>query len=321
MAQGAHEAIRPTSIYRTPESVKNYLPAPQYKLYKLIYERALLSLMANKKDELTTAVLDSNGVKFKYESRSTIFDGFSIVSKTEHYKKSNLSLKIGDELEVEKINNEQKFTEPPAHFSEAKIVKMMEEKGIGRPSTYASTIKTIKQRGYVESSKGSILSTDQGKKTAFVLNKYFPKFIDAKYTAQMEKELDKIQEGKATKVQILTDFYFPFVKECDEAKDKMYKDRDEIIDKKCPKCGAPLVKKQSKYGVFIGCSNFPECDYSENEETGEKCPECGRPLVYRYKKNGQSFIACSGYPTCKYTVKENKKYYKSKKYSTKKAKK
>jgi len=321
MAQGAHEAIRPTSIYRTPESVKNYLPTPQYKLYKLIYERTLLSLMANKKDELTTAIFNSNGVKFKYETKSTVFDGFSVINKNENYKKSNLTLNEGEELEVVNINNEQKFTAPPAHYSEAKIVKVMEEKGIGRPSTYASTIKTIKQRGYVESSKGSIISTEQGKKTAYVLNKYFPKFIDTKYTAQMEQELDKIQEGNATKVQILTDFYFPFVKECDEAKSIMYKDQDEQIDKKCPKCGAPLVKKQSKYGTFIGCSNFPHCDYSENEETGEKCPECGRPLVYRYKKNGQKFIACSGYPTCKYTVKENKNNYKTRKYSAKKAKK
>ena len=303
-AQNAHEAIRPTSNHMTPESVKNYLSPDLYKLYKLIYERAVGSLMAPKKESVQTVLFDCGGVTFKVEGSSTIFDGYTRLNSTERSEGSHLPIiNEGEVYKVEKINNEQKMTEPPAYYTEARIVKLMEEKKIGRPSTYASTIATLLKRKYVESTKGSIISTDVGKRTALVLNKYFPNFVDVKYTALMESELDKIQEGEASRENTLNDFYSKFTKEVDHAYKVMYVDGDEPVGRNCPKCGAPLVRKKSKYGEFVGCSNYPKCEYREKENveyTGENCPKCGRPLVYRINKKHKKFIACSGYPKCDY---------------------
>lgn len=308
-AQNAHEAIRPTANHTTPESIRSYLTPDQYKLYKLIYERALSSLMAPKKENVMSVTFDVDGVTFKAESSSVIFDGYARLNK-EQYEAFNLpSLEVGEELVINKINNESKMTEPPASYTEAKIVKLMEDKKIGRPSTYASTIATLLKRDYVVSKSGSITTTEQGQKTAYVLRKYFPSFVDVKYTAQMEEKLDQIQEGETTRTEALTEFYYPFIESVEDASKKMYKDLDEPTGRKCPKCGAPLVYKKSKYGNFIGCSNFPTCSYREKEEeelekTGEMCPVCGKPLVYRVGKRGKKFVACSGYPDCNYIKKD-----------------
>lgn len=204
---------------------------------------------------------------------------------------------------------EQKFTNPPSRYSEAKIVKLMEEVGIGRPSTYASTISTLKKRKYVVEEKGILTVTDQGKKTAHVLEKYFPDIVDAKYTADMELKLDTISEGDESSLQILKDFYGPFIKEIDNAYKIMYVDEAVPTGDLCPKCGAPLVFKEGKNGQFIGCSNYPNCNYVKKEKkevvyTGENCPVCGKPLVERKDSKGKVFVACSGYPHCNYTVKE-----------------
>ena len=310
-AQNAHEAIRPTSNHMTPESIKNYVSTDLYKLYKLIYERAVGSLMAPKKENVETVLFDCGGVVFKYECTSTIFDGYTRLNSAERTAFNALPIiNEGDIYKVEKVNNEQKMSEPPAYYTEAKIVKLMEEKKIGRPSTYASTIATLLKRKYVESVKGSIISTDVGKRTSLVLNKYFPNFVDVKYTAQMEGELDQIQEGSASRSKTLSDFYKKFTKEVDSAYKVMYTDEDEPVGRNCPKCGAPLVKKKSKYGEFVGCSNYPKCEYREKEDlelTGEKCPKCGRPLVYRMNKKHKKFIACSGYPKCDYIKTEEEK--------------
>ena len=307
-AQNAHEAIRPTSNHMTPESVRPYLSPDLYKLYKLIYERAVGSLMAPKKESVQTVLFDCGGVTFKSEGNVTIFDGFTRLNSTEKGESYSLPQISQDEIfKVEKVNHEKKMTEPPAYYTEAKIVKLMEEKKIGRPSTYASTIATLLKRKYVESVKGSIISTDVGKRTSIVLNKYFPNFVDVKYTAQMENELDQIQEGNVSREKTLNDFYTKFTKEVDNAYKVMYVDGDEPVGRNCPKCGAPLVRKKSKYGEFVGCSNFPKCDYREKENieyTGEKCPKCGRPLVYRMNKKHKKFIACSGYPKCDYIQSE-----------------
>ena len=309
-AQNAHEAIRPTANHMTPGSVKPYLTSDQYKLYKLIYERALGSLMAPKKEAVTQVTFDVNGVAFRCEGTTVLFDGYARLTHEQNEGVALPQLEEGEELIINKVNNEQKFTEAPAPYTEAKIVKLMEDKKIGRPSTYASTIATLLKREYVVSKSGSIVSTEQGQKTAHVLRKYFPRFVDVKYTAQMEEQLDHVQEGEITRTQALTDFYYPFIKLCNDATEKMYKDPDEIIERrKCPKCGAPLVYKKSKFGNFIGCSNFPTCDYREKEveeleKTGENCPICGKPLVYRVGKKGKKFIACSGYPVCSYIKKD-----------------
>ena len=307
-AQNAHEAIRPTSNHMTPESVKNYLSPDLYKLYKLIYERAVGSLMAPKKESVQTVLFDCGGVIFKVEGNTTIFDGYTRLNSSEKGETSYLpQFKEGEVYKVEKVNNEKKMTEPPAPYTEARIVKLMEEKKIGRPSTYASTINTLLKRKYVESQKGSIVSTDTGKRTSIVLNKYFPKFVDVKYTAQMESELDHIQEGEISRSKTLSDFYNEFTKEVDHAYKVMYVDGDVPVGRKCPICGAELVQKKSKYGEFVGCSNYPKCEYREKdalELTGEKCPKCGRPLVYRTNKKHKKFVACSGYPKCDYVRNE-----------------
>lgn len=307
-AQNAHEAIRPTSNHMTPESIRGYLSPDLYKLYKLIYERAVGSLMAPKKEAVQTVLLDCGGVIFKIEGSSTIFDGYTRLNSVERAEGSYLhQFKEGEVYKVEKVNSEKKMTEPPAYYTEAKIVKLMEEKKIGRPSTYASTIATLLKRKYVESTKGSIISTDVGKRTSIVLNKYFPNFVDVKYTAQMENELDQIQEGEVSRSKTLNDFYKKFTKEVDNAYKVMYVDGDEPVGRNCPKCGAPLVRKKSKYGEFVGCSNYPKCEYREKENveyTGENCPKCGRPLVYRMNKKHKKFIACSGYPKCDYIQNE-----------------
>ena len=307
-AQNAHEAIRPTSNHMTPESIRGYLNPDLYKLYKLIYERAVGSLMAPKKEAVQTILFDCGGVAFKVEGSSTISDGYTKLYSAEKSEESYLpNFNEGDTFKVSKVNSEQKMTEPPAAYTEARIVKLMEEKKIGRPSTYASTISTLLKRKYVESVKGSIISTETGQRTVVVLNKYFPHFVDIKYTARMEEDLDKIQEGQSSRLDTLDDFYEKFTKEVDSAYKVMYSDKDEEVGRVCPKCGAPLVLKKSRYGEFVGCSNFPKCDYREKEElelTGEMCPKCGKPLVYRLNKKHKKFIACSGYPKCDYIVKE-----------------
>lgn len=312
-AQNAHEAIRPTSNHITPVSVRDYLTPDQYKLYKLIYERALGSLMAAKKENVLAITFDVNGVLFKTEYSTTAFDGFNKLFGEKEENSFLPAVKEGDVFDVSKVNDEQKYTEAPAAYTEAKIVKLMEDKEIGRPSTYASTIATLLKREYVQSKSGSIVTTEQGKKTAKVLKKYFPNFVDVKYTAQMENKLDQIQDGEVSRVDALTEFYYPFIENVQDASEKMYKDLDEETGRFCPECGAPLVYKKSKYGMFIGCSNYPQCSYREKEEekleyTGENCPVCGKPLVYRLGKKNKKFIACSGYPECNYIKKEDNQF-------------
>ena len=312
LTQDAHEAIRPTSNHRTPESVREYLTPDQFNLYRLIYNRTLASLLKGKKEEALTVNLDVNGVSFKSEFVRTLFPGYEIIYKDEEEVKHYQTLpeiKEGDSFLVVSSNVEQKFTNPPSRYSEAKIVKLMEEVGIGRPSTYASTISTLKKRKYVVEEKGILTVTDQGKKTAHVLEKYFPDIVDAKYTADMELKLDTISEGDESSLQILRDFYGPFIKEIDNAYKIMYVDEAVPTGDLCPKCGAPLVFKEGKNGQFIGCSNYPNCNYVKKEKkevvyTGENCPVCGKPLVERKDSKGKVFVACSGYPHCNYTVKE-----------------
>ena len=314
LTQDAHEAIRPTSNHRTPDSIRQYLNPDQYNLYKLIYNRTLSSLLKGKKEEVLSVVFDVNGVKFKSEFTHTIFEGYEIIYKdeeeTKHYKQLP-EINEGDSFTVASSSIEQKFTTPPSRYSEAKIVKLMEEVGIGRPSTYASTISTLKKRKYVVEEKGILTVTDQGKKTAHVLEKYFPEIVDAKYTAEMENKLDTISEGDESSLKIVSEFYNSFIKEIEHAYKIMYVDEAVPTGELCPRCGAPLVYKEGKNGQFIGCSNYPSCNYVQKEKkevvyTGENCPICGKPLVERHYSKGKTFIACSGYPKCNYTVKEQK---------------
>ena len=309
LSQQAHEAIRPTSNHRTPESVRQYLTPDQYALYKLIYNRAVSFLMKPKKEEVLTVTLENGGNIFKIEYSRTIFPGYELLYKYDKKHDDNFpDIKIDDEFKLAKKEAEQKFTTPPNRYSEAKIVKLMEELGIGRPSTYASTISTLKKRKYVSEEKGLLIISEQGKKTAHVLEKYFPSIVNTKYTAEMEGELDKIQKGETTSLEILNNFYNPFIKIVDDGYKKMYADEQEETGELCPKCGHKLVYKLGKNGRFVACSNFPTCDYVQKEEkaliyTGNNCPECGSPLVVR-EKNGKKFVACSNYPKCRYVVRQ-----------------
>lgn len=299
LMQDAHEAIRPTSNHRTPESVKEFLTPEQFELYRLIYNRCLASLMKPKQEEIMEIDLDGNGVKFHTQLSKTIFKGYEILLKE---KNSNTyqefpDIQKGYVFHLTEKKCEQKFTQPPAHYSEAKLVKMMEEVGIGRPSTYASTIDILRKRKYIENSGGILTSTDQGKKTAHVLEKYFPEIINTKYTAAMEKKLDNIETGAVSSLEVLNDFYQPFIKQLDNAYELMYKDEEKEVGEQCPLCGAPLVHKHGKNGTFIGCSNYPSCRYRRDEPV-KKCPNCETGYLVKKKGKFGYFLGCTNYPQC-----------------------
>ena len=270
--------------------------------------------MKSKKEEQMTVYLKGNDLLYKLDLTRTVFKGYEAVysdlDKEENHFDYFPDFADGETFKVIEKLAEQKFTQPPAHYSEAKIVRLMEEVGIGRPSTYASTIDTIKKRKYVSDESGILVTTQQGSLTATVLNKYFPEIIDTKYTALMEKKLDEIEDGKITRSKILNDFYFPFIELFNKVSKVMYKESFVETGDKCPVCGAPLVIKEGKNGTFVGCSNFPTCKYVKKEEKettnvqvlAEKCPKCGGDLVLR-EKNSSHFITCSNFPKCRYTRK------------------
>lgn len=313
LAQEAHEAIRPTSNHRTPDSVKQYLSKEEFNLYKLIYQRAQASLMAPRKDEILTITFTAADINFTASTSRIIFPGYSIIysEPDDNSAEANptlTSLKEGDELYLINVVKEEKMTMPPARYSEAKIVNLMEELGIGRPSTYASTISTLKAKSKYVISKGGILTpTEQGELTSDVLDSYFHNVVSAKYTARMEENLDKISKDASLEQQTISEFYYPFVKQVEDAYKKIYPKKPKETGELCPICGAPLIERTTPKGSFIGCSNFPQCTYIKKEPlvyTGENCPQCGKPLVERKDKKGRIFVACSGYPKCKFIKKE-----------------
>lgn len=316
-AQEAHEAIRPTGNHRTPESLKKYLTKREYQLYKLIYERAQASLMSDKKEEVSTYTLTSNTsneVLFKTDSYKTIFKGYSILYSDDEEKNHIKNLKMNDEIKIINKKITENETKPSPRYSEAKVVKLMEEVGIGRPSTYSSTIQILKTRGYITIKKGIVQPTEQGMLTSKFLELNFPYFVNENYTAKMEKELDQIQVGSNSRLNILNSFYKKLNEDLDQfnknPKFLPEKKEAEKTGEKCPKCGNDLVKRKSKYGEFIACSNFPSCRYIKKEENKEKekkeikyankkCPNCGGELVYRTSKKGE-FLGCLNFPKCRY---------------------
>jgi DNA topoisomerase-1 len=324
LVQDAHEAIRPTGTHRTPDLVARYVEPDEAKLYRLIYDRALASLMSDKLEEQTTALFGANGLVFKATGTRTLFKGYEAIYGDFEDDDTKLlpEIKEGEKYAINKVDPEQKFTKAPARYSEAKVVKMMEEKGIGRPSTYASTIKTLIDRGYVTSKSGIITPTETGLRTTLVLNKYFPEIVSTEYTADMEGKLDQIEEGKESKLEAMNEFYKPFIEKFLKVQEQMYKDPAQPTGEMCPVCGSPLVVKKSRYGTFIACSNYPKCKFIKKEpkapakETGEMCPVCGKPLVERKDRKGNIFVACSGYPSCHYIKgQENKPQAEKKVYT------
>ena len=311
--QDAHEGIRPTSLLRTPESVKEYLKPEEYKLYALIYARALASLMAPAKLNATTLTLDNNGYEFKATGSVIQFDGYLRVYG--QYEKQNDEIlpevTKQEELESQDIQKTQHFTKPPARYSEAKLIKELEELGIGRPSTYASILDTILTRQYVELVDKAFKPTESGILTNDKLVEFFDSIINVEYTAKMEQELDEIAEGEDDYVHAIASFEDVFEPLLENAYDKMEQIQPEETGEICPECGGNLVIRKGRYGTFVACSNYPTCKYIKKdpeqiEYTGENCPKCGSPMVYKKGRFGP-FQACSNYPECKYIKSEKKK--------------
>lgn len=303
--QDAHEAIRPTSIYRTPEKMKEYLSKDEYKLYELVYRRALASIMADAKVNATTVVLRNNDYDFKATGQVLIYDGYLKVYKEfESSEDKELPvLKENEVLNSEDLKKEQHFTQPPARFTEAKLIHEMEELGIGRPSTYATVIDTIKERKYVDLEEKKFIPTEMGIETTDKLQEFFSGIINVEYTANMETDLDKIAENKEDNIKVLQEFYDSFEPLVKKAFGEMEKKKAEETGENCPNCGSPLVIRKGKFGEFTACSNYPNCKYikKEQKEIKEitKCPKCGGTIVEKTSKRGKVFYGCNNYPTCK----------------------
>ena len=310
-AQEAHEAVRPTSVLRAPHKIKEYLGRDQFRLYKLIWDRFVAS-------QMEAALLDTVKVDVKagpYDFRATgstiKFPGFMALyiegEDTEKTGNGGLlpELTEGQELTLLEIQPKQHFTQPPPRYSEAMLVKTLEEKGIGRPSTYASIIGTIMQRGYVVRENKVLKPTELGFVVVNLLKEYFVEIMDVDFTAQMEEKLDEVEEGRYPWLNLLREFYGPFARQVETAEKKMAKVevKDEESDEECPKCGRRLVYKMGRFGKFLACPGFPECRFTKPilKETGVDCPRCGKPVVQRKSKKGRIFFGCSGYPDCQFT--------------------
>ena len=320
-AQDAHEAIRPTNLAYTPERVKEYLSSEQYRLYRMIYARAVASLMAPAAYNQLSISLERNGCVFSATGSTLDFDGYLKVYGDYDSSKDVILplLSEGEVLKDAVITPNQHFTEPPSRYTEAKLIKALEEDGIGRPSTYAMIIDTIQIRGYVtldrvsEKSRTKVFRpTDQGILTTEKLDEYFSSIINVDYTAQMEQTLDEIAEGKQEEVTTLRDFYDRFTPLLDKAYQDMEKIAPEKTGETCPECGGDLVYRNGRFGRFISCSNFPKCKYTAQmekegkekpEPTGKMCPECGSELLKRKSRFGSFFLGCSGFPKCTYMEK------------------
>ena len=318
-SQDAHEAIRPTSLDNEPDKIKQYLTNDQYKVYKMIYARALASLMADAQTMSVTYTFNNNDYLFTISGSKLEFDGYLKVYKAYDSSKDTILPKLNkdDVLKAEDVVKEQHFTEPPARYTEAKLIKALEEEGVGRPSTYAMIIDTIQKRGYVQLKRASetgktkyFFPTEQGTLTDDKLRDFFSNVINVKYTAQMESKLDEIAEDKLNNVEELKKFYAEFQPLVENAYEKMEKVEPEKTGEICPDCGGDVLIRWGRFGKFKCCSNFPTCKWHEGmvkkdppEPVGRDCPECGKPLIKRKSRFGNYFIGCSGYPKCRYLEK------------------
>ena len=309
-AQEAHEAIRPTSVLRTPYSIAAFLTKDQLKLYSLIWNRGVASQMSNSVSEVTALVISGGKYELRASGSTIKFDGFLKLSDkkevAEEKTKKVPHLKIGVNLEVAKVNDAvQHFTEPPAYFTEATLVKELEDKGIGRPSTYSPIIQTILARGYIAKDGKKLMPTDLGVVTHDLLIQYFKDFIDVPFSAHLENELDAVGEHKADKNEVLAEFYGPFAKALDIADKEIPIVELPVIvtDIPCEKCGRMLVVKDGRHGKFLACPGFPDCRNTKPilNKIGVKCPECGGDIIERKSKTRRIFYGCSNYPKCHFT--------------------
>lgn len=309
-AQEAHEAIRPTLIDFTPEIAKEYLKPEEYKLYTLIYKRFLASQMSDAEFELQTITISASAdnstksAELKLSGRKLLFAGFHAINPSEDKDKLLPNLKEGDKLELEKCSATRKETEPPPRYSEASLIKKLEELGIGRPSTYAPTISLLTNRNYISIVKKQLVPEEIAERVIEVLEVHFNEIVDSHFSANMEEKLDNIADKGEDWQKVLNDFYIPFMQQITEGKETIKSQKVTIpTGEQCPLCGSELVKKNSRYGEFVGCSAFPKCRYikkdePENTEDLGVCEKCGKPMVKKMSRNG-AFLACSGYPECK----------------------
>lgn len=309
-AQDGHEAIRPTMIDLEPSQIKDSLTNDQYKLYKLIWERFIACQMAECIQKTTQADIAMNDYIFKASGYRVSFDGYTVLyveskDTADDEKESELpTLESGTILRVKEMTPNQHFTQPPARYTEASLIKALEEYGIGRPSTYAATISTITSREYVKRESKTLIPTELGEVSTKLMEERFPNIVNVKFTAQMEQNLDKVEEGKSEWVQLLTDFYGDFDKTLKKAKEEMKGVKIELEEDKtdliCDKCGKPMVVKFGRYGKFIACSGYPDCKNIVKivNKTGVPCPKCNGDVIVKKTKKGRTFYGCSNYPNC-----------------------
>lgn len=307
-AQDAHEAIRPTDVSLEPDAIKKHLTTEQYKLYRLIWTRFVASqIKASQNEQYTIEIKNGNKILTATTSKQ-VFAGYTLVyDYSQKGRKKSLphNLEVGDSLELQEVKKEQKFTEPPARYSDASMVKILEELGIGRPSTYAATIFTLTKRYYVKKEKKSLVPTILGRIVNDLLVKHFPDLINARFTASMEEKLDEVEEGKLEWKDVVRNFYTPFNQVLSHAYEHIEEIKgifDEETDEVCEKCGGKMVKKLGKYGFFLACSNWPECRNTRAVPLG-KCPKCENGQIVQKKgKRGRTFYGCSTYPDCDFTT-------------------
>lgn len=310
-AQDAHEAIRPINMNMTPEKVKSSLSPDNYKLYKLIYERFLASQMSEAIYSNVTANLNCEGYDFKAVGKTQEFAGYTAAYREyEGDEKQEISklppLNEGELLDGKEIKAEQKFTKPPARYTEASLVKAMEEKGIGRPATYAATIMVLSSREYVSKEGKQLVPTELGRKVVEYLEKFFSSVINVKFTAHMEQRLDDVANKGEDWHEVVESFWNGFSKLLSASDSSGFSLKPEPIETDiiCEKCGHKMLLREGRYGKFLGCSNFPKCrnikPYEEEKKIVGKCPDCGRDMIERKSKRGKIFFSCSGYPDCKF---------------------
>lgn len=319
-AQEAHEAIRPSSVLREPSTIKHYLSDEEYKLYDLIWRKFVASQMNPALDEhILVSIQAGERYFFKTTGRRNLFAGFLAVYGETPVSKDQKDvqpeneeeggpdydlpeLSEGEILKLHQLLGNQHFTKPPARYNDASLVKTLEEEGIGRPSTYAPTIYTLVMRGYVGRKGGALLPTELGETVVDLLVKHFPKILDLQFTANMENELDRIEDGEIDWVVALKNFYQPFEVDIAAAREEMKNIRREAVatEYQCDVCGKPMMMKWGRFGKFLACSGFPECKYTRSIPTGFHCPQCGGDLVKRMSKKRRTFYGCSKYPTCTY---------------------
>jgi len=315
-AQEAHEAIRPTRIRREPNQIKKYLNANQFKLYELIWKRMVASQMAAAVFQNSSADIEARNTDAAYLLRASssvnVFPGFITVyseskdNAVDEAKGSLPQLVKGEQLRLIGLFPEQRFTQPPSRFTEATLIKALEQWGIGRPSTYAPILSTIQEREYVNREKGSFQPTELGILITDLLTQYFPEIVDVKFTAILENKLDTIANKRASWLKVVQTFYTPFARDLQHASHQIEKVKiaDELTDEVCPECGKPLAIKTGRFGKFLACSGYPDCKYTKSYQLrlGIKCPECGGELIQRKSKKKRIFYGCSNYPKCTFAT-------------------